>query len=246
MADDALLSAVRSLKLEQPNATAKEVHQALTTAGHAVEFSEVKKACSKVAKSLASEPAPTAAAPAEQPTLVTAPPGSVAFLRCQQCEKRLTKPRVCAGCMCVSYCGNACRAADAEHTAECESYARHLKRDVSVAHAGRCRRAERRPRRRRLQRSLARDAAPHPPARDPVCLLGLFGAVGRKGAGPRRRPLRHAAVDRRLPQPVPRPAAAAAGARRRGRLPHAVERLPGRLSHAAGVAGWLTLGDSGT
>ena len=133
MDDVELLARVRELKLAQPLATAKECHKALLEAGEAVEFSAVKKACSKATKSLA-DAAPAPAPEQQQPALVNAPPGSVAFLRCQTCERRLTKARVCASCLCVSYCNVGCRAADKEHTpAECKRYARHLKRDVSVS-----------------------------------------------------------------------------------------------------------------
>ena len=68
MDDDALVAAVRRLKLDRPAATAKEVHQALLAEGEAVEFSHVKKACSKVTKALALEPAtPATAATAATP-----------------------------------------------------------------------------------------------------------------------------------------------------------------------------------
>ena len=128
--DDELLACVRQLKIDQPTLTAKEIHLALSTAGNLVEFSAVKKACSKVAKALAQEAA--VPAPPEEPTLVSAPIGAVAFVRCQCCQQRLKRVRVCAGCCCVAYCSVACQAADHDHHSECASYLRHMKRDVSV------------------------------------------------------------------------------------------------------------------
>ena len=136
MDDDELALAVRQLKLDSPSLSAKEVHQALLAAGElSVELSVVKKVCSKVTKALAQEPT-VAAPPSDQPTLVSAPSGSVAFLRCQSCQKRLTRPRVCARCCAVAYCSTACFTADGEHGDECKSYAQHVKRDVSVSLPG--------------------------------------------------------------------------------------------------------------
>ena len=52
---DELIAAVRALKLEHPAYSAKQVHDALAAAGTATELSQVKKACSKVAKALAQD-----------------------------------------------------------------------------------------------------------------------------------------------------------------------------------------------
>ena len=126
-----LLAVVRQLKITQPAYSSKEVHQALLTAGTAVAFSHVKKACGKVTKVLAQEHASAEEAASNKPALVAVSPSSVAFLRCQSCERRVPV-RVCAGCYCVSYCSSACLEKDSEHITECSSYARHFQRDVSV------------------------------------------------------------------------------------------------------------------
>ena len=63
MDEEVLVAAVRRLKVDQVASTAKEVHQALLAEGAVVEFSQVKKACSKVTKARAQEPASGSAAP---------------------------------------------------------------------------------------------------------------------------------------------------------------------------------------
>ena len=136
--DSELLLSVRRLKLEHPDATAKQVHEMLEgeSAGSTdYYFSQVKKACSKAAKQLAKEKDPAASASVAS-ELVPAPAGSVAFVRCHTCNTRVKKPRVCAGCRAVCYCGSACAAGDREHHAECSSIARHMLRDVSVTLPG--------------------------------------------------------------------------------------------------------------
>ena len=72
---DALISAVRQLKLDDPSSTAKVIHEKLISSGMTCEFSQVKKVCNKVAKALAQEepivtstPATAATATATAPT----------------------------------------------------------------------------------------------------------------------------------------------------------------------------------
>ncbi len=134
--ESALLDAVRQLKLEHPQATVKQVHEMLLEAtACGVQLAQVKKACSKAAKMLVKEPPPAGSAyvPAE---LVVPPPGSVPFVRCQMCEASVKRPRVCAGCRAVCYCGPPCAARDREHHLECARIARHMLRDVSVTLPG--------------------------------------------------------------------------------------------------------------
>ena len=71
---------------------------------------------------------------AAAPPLVSPPNDAVAFLRCTYCQKPLSEPLVCGGCMCVSYCGPACQRAHraAVHEKECESFGRYARRDVRV------------------------------------------------------------------------------------------------------------------
>ena len=126
-----MLSAVRQLKLEHPEATAKQVHELLGTGGSTQhQLSAVKKACSKAAKLLAKEPSQVAPVTVK---LVCPPAGSVVFLRCQLCQARVKKPQVCAGCCAVCYCSEACARKDREHLTECANTARHMACDVSVS-----------------------------------------------------------------------------------------------------------------
>jgi hypothetical protein len=61
MDDEALLAAVRRIKIESPSKTAKEVFQALVAGGDVVELAAVKKFCGKVTKALANEQSPAPA-----------------------------------------------------------------------------------------------------------------------------------------------------------------------------------------
>ena len=138
--ESALLTAVRQLKLEHPEVTAKQAHALLLESGSTqYQVAQVKRACSKAAKLLAKEPPPAEPACEIVPPaceLVPPPMGSVTFVRCQACEARVKRPRVCAGCCAVCYCSPACAASDREHHAECASIARHMLRDVSITLPG--------------------------------------------------------------------------------------------------------------
>ena len=138
--DAALLAAIRRLKIENPDASAKEIHVTLLAAGHDQDLplGQVKKLASKVVKALAKEDSSARQGDAAEASPLITPPAdcSTAFIRCQHCQKPVKKPKLCAGCQAVAYCGPTCFAADTEHHGECSSYARHMQRDVGVSLPG--------------------------------------------------------------------------------------------------------------
>ena len=138
--DAALLAAIRRLKIENPDTSAKEIHVTLLAAGHDQDLplGQVKKLASKVVKALAKEDSSARQGDAAEASPLITPPAdcSTAFIRCQHCQKPVKKPKLCAGCQAVAYCGPICFAADTEHHGECSSYARHMQRDVGVSLPG--------------------------------------------------------------------------------------------------------------
>jgi hypothetical protein len=119
--DDKLLTAVRALKLENPSATANEVHEALATKGKDFELLKVRKACGKVVKALAQEQAHKLSAKPVQSTKLKADEADQLTARMQwkdQCAWCGTQPttspsglQVCGRCLLVSYCSSECQRA---------------------------------------------------------------------------------------------------------------------------------------
>lgn len=129
---DQLISAVLRLRLADATLTAKQVHALLVAEGSDASLSDVKKACSKASKQKLPSAEASRAQAELRPSLVK-PSGSVLFLRCVRCHKRVvSNARVCSGCLCVCYCSAACAEADEGHRLECADYARHASRNVRV------------------------------------------------------------------------------------------------------------------
>ena len=134
--EDALFVAVRTLKLQNPSATAKEVHSALAAQGKAAELPQVKKVCGKVTKSLAQTQQAGSSGPVSESEVLREKlhAGHTADNACKQwadlCAWCGVQPTTtpsglqsCAACGLVRYCSKECQTAawTAGHKRSCGS-----------------------------------------------------------------------------------------------------------------------------